>query len=64
MDLENSQDKEKERRQKIPFQESNSDQLLKAGESGPPKEDRCVPIQACMEIPSQEGDPTALRWSV
>ncbi|XP_040603083.1 LIM and calponin homology domains-containing protein 1 isoform X7 [Mesocricetus auratus] len=39
MDLENCQDKEKEGRQKIPFQESDSDSLLKARESGPPEED-------------------------
>ncbi|XP_051054410.1 LIM and calponin homology domains-containing protein 1 isoform X3 [Phodopus roborovskii] len=36
IDLENCQDKEKERR---PFQENGSDSLLKARESGPPEED-------------------------
>ncbi|XP_052591008.1 LIM and calponin homology domains-containing protein 1 isoform X3 [Peromyscus californicus insignis] len=39
MDLESCQDKEKERRQKPPFQENDSDSLLKARESGPPEED-------------------------
>ncbi|XP_059131920.1 LIM and calponin homology domains-containing protein 1 [Peromyscus eremicus] len=39
MDLEICQDKEKERRQKPPFQENDSDPLLKARESGPPEED-------------------------
>ncbi|XP_052054282.1 LIM and calponin homology domains-containing protein 1 isoform X7 [Apodemus sylvaticus] len=34
MDLENCQDKERERRQKTPFQEDDSDSLLKARESG------------------------------
>nr|XP_048271249.1 LIM and calponin homology domains-containing protein 1 [Myodes glareolus] len=57
VDLENSQDKEKERRQKIPFQESDSDQLLKAGESGSPKEDSSL-IQepsACSEDSMSKG---------
>ncbi|XP_031198379.1 LIM and calponin homology domains-containing protein 1 isoform X11 [Mastomys coucha] len=38
MDLENCQDKEKERRQKTPFQENDSDSLLKAREGGLPEE--------------------------
>ncbi|XP_075799382.1 LIM and calponin homology domains-containing protein 1 isoform X22 [Microtus pennsylvanicus] len=53
VDLENSQDKEKERRQKIPFQESDSDQLLKAGESGPPKEDS---ISSLIQGPSAHSE--------
>nr|XP_042113418.1 LIM and calponin homology domains-containing protein 1 isoform X12 [Peromyscus maniculatus bairdii] len=39
MDLESCQDKEQERRQKPPFQENDSDSLLRARESGPPEED-------------------------
>ncbi|XP_076794722.1 LIM and calponin homology domains-containing protein 1 isoform X12 [Arvicanthis niloticus] len=38
MDLESCQDKEKERRQKSPFQENDSDSLLKAGEGDLPEE--------------------------
>ncbi|XP_041527103.1 LIM and calponin homology domains-containing protein 1 isoform X10 [Microtus oregoni] len=53
VDLENSQDKEKERRQKIPFQEGDSDQLLKAGESGPPKEDS---ISSLIQGPSAHSE--------
>ncbi|XP_035308647.1 LIM and calponin homology domains-containing protein 1 isoform X3 [Cricetulus griseus] len=37
--LENCQNKEKERRQKTPLQENDSDSLLKARESSPPEED-------------------------
>ncbi|XP_029401048.1 LIM and calponin homology domains-containing protein 1 isoform X3 [Mus pahari] len=39
MDLENCQDKENERRPKMPFQENDSDSLLKAREGGPPEEE-------------------------
>ncbi|CAO2639783.1 LIM and calponin homology domains-containing protein 1 [Lemmus lemmus] len=53
MDLENFQDKEKERRQKIPFQESDSDPLLKAGESGPLEEDS---ISSLIQGPSAHSE--------
>ncbi|KAL6030434.1 hypothetical protein STEG23_030908, partial [Scotinomys teguina] len=43
MYLESCQDKEEERRQKPPFQENDSDSLLKARERGPPEEDRKCP---------------------
>lgn len=47
MDLENCQDKDRERRQKTPFQESDSDSLLKAGESGLSEEHRYVVVPGC-----------------
>lgn len=72
MDLESCQDKEQERRQKPPFQENDSDSLLRARESGPPEEDRYVPIpdrprefpKLSSAVPSQEGGPAALKGSL